>query len=392
MGINLKKKPNLIRNSISNQTKQDARGFTINDWNNTINTLKLQSNLNTEYLEQIHKILFSDYDTNSSGFVEGLLNADPGVVTGMLKYISDGRNIPAGWSPTDILNDLSNSDLSKGWSAAKIYAEFLKVFGHMDTEAKHREIDDSSDDENKLLSSKKINTNLSGKSGVEHDHVLIQNDEPIDQMIGHYWWQEITGRKHMDLFDSAAVMLPLIKPTADFDITTMITDVGYLSHVVFLPGFNQVNDNLDIASVFSGLVTGNAFDVSNVILTDVITQLTGYQQSNTVFDLSAQPSLEMFDYNTDYEQYQIQLDPAKTYDISIRHDIAGATLIATYNGDGTTINAGNAYQNITANTGELLALTNKTFPEGYLAIVCNDAACPSGILQNLLSTLIITEV
>lgn len=65
------KKPTLIRNSIGQQRNNSANSLTVADWNRVVNILKEQANNNTKYLEQLHKLLFYDYDANTSGFIEG---------------------------------------------------------------------------------------------------------------------------------------------------------------------------------------------------------------------------------------------------------------------------------------------------------------------------------
>ena len=51
-------KPKLIKNAISYQNKTTPNSLTVHEWNHTINALKTQANLNTEYLETLHYILF----------------------------------------------------------------------------------------------------------------------------------------------------------------------------------------------------------------------------------------------------------------------------------------------------------------------------------------------
>ena len=70
MAYQIPKKPNLVRNSIAFQAKQAANSLTVQEWNHVVNVLKQQANLNTEYLENLHRVLFTDWDSNTSGFVD----------------------------------------------------------------------------------------------------------------------------------------------------------------------------------------------------------------------------------------------------------------------------------------------------------------------------------
>ena len=70
MAYKIPKKPKLIRNSIAYQAKQAASSLTPAEWNQVVNTLKEQTNYNTEYLENLHRILFSDWDQNTVGTVD----------------------------------------------------------------------------------------------------------------------------------------------------------------------------------------------------------------------------------------------------------------------------------------------------------------------------------
>lgn len=64
---NVERTPGLIRNLIDEQTKTNANALSLEEWNYIINVLKTQANVNTAYLEMLHKLLFGDwsYDTGS---------------------------------------------------------------------------------------------------------------------------------------------------------------------------------------------------------------------------------------------------------------------------------------------------------------------------------------
>jgi len=64
------KKPDLVRNSIPQQMKVSANTLTIQEWNTTINALAMQTNKTTKYVEDIHRVLFHDYDINTQGYIE----------------------------------------------------------------------------------------------------------------------------------------------------------------------------------------------------------------------------------------------------------------------------------------------------------------------------------
>jgi len=78
MPLFIDKKPILVRNGIVEQVKQAANSLTIQEWNQVVNTLKLQTNVTVEYLEKLHKFLFGNYNSQTVGVYntvdEGLLN------------------------------------------------------------------------------------------------------------------------------------------------------------------------------------------------------------------------------------------------------------------------------------------------------------------------------
>jgi hypothetical protein len=84
MAIFLEKKPLLIRNGIVEQLKQAANSLTIQEWNVVVNTLKLQTNLTTEYLEKLHRALFGGWNNNTTEMQEFL---DQGVINTLLEII-----------------------------------------------------------------------------------------------------------------------------------------------------------------------------------------------------------------------------------------------------------------------------------------------------------------
>ena len=70
MPYQIPKKPKLIKNAIAHQAKQAASSLTIAEWNHVVNVLKEQTNYNTEYLENLHRVLFSDWDQSTTGTVD----------------------------------------------------------------------------------------------------------------------------------------------------------------------------------------------------------------------------------------------------------------------------------------------------------------------------------
>lgn len=78
MALLIDKKPTLIRNGIVEQVKQAANSLTIQEWNQVVNTLKLQTNVTVEYLEKLHRFLFGTWTSQTVGVYEtidtGLLN------------------------------------------------------------------------------------------------------------------------------------------------------------------------------------------------------------------------------------------------------------------------------------------------------------------------------
>jgi len=88
MGTNrILKKPNLIRNAIDKQIKQRGEGLTIEEWNQVINALRVQTNYNTKYLEDLHRLLFCDWDQNTSGYAIAADAFDNGFLTEVLEAV-----------------------------------------------------------------------------------------------------------------------------------------------------------------------------------------------------------------------------------------------------------------------------------------------------------------
>lgn len=65
----IERKPVLIKNAIPNQTKT-SNSLTVYEWNIFINQLRTQTNINTEYLEKLHYVLFGPPDPNKPPLVE----------------------------------------------------------------------------------------------------------------------------------------------------------------------------------------------------------------------------------------------------------------------------------------------------------------------------------
>jgi hypothetical protein len=91
VGVLITRKPNLIRNNIPDQVKSAANSLTIQEWNQTINILKTQTNLNTQYLEQLHKLFFTDWDGNSGGLIDALNTFEPQLLSQVLAAIEEIR-------------------------------------------------------------------------------------------------------------------------------------------------------------------------------------------------------------------------------------------------------------------------------------------------------------
>ena len=82
------KKPALVYNSIEHQSKTAANSLTIGEWNRVVNILKQQANLNTKYLEDLHRMLFYDWNSDDSGYLVG-------EVLAVFYGYSDSANIAA---------------------------------------------------------------------------------------------------------------------------------------------------------------------------------------------------------------------------------------------------------------------------------------------------------
>jgi hypothetical protein len=85
MAVFLEKKPTLVRNGIVEQVKQAANSLTIQEWNQVVNTLKLQANVTVEYLEKLHKALFGTYTSVTTGLNEF---EDEGVINTLLSILA----------------------------------------------------------------------------------------------------------------------------------------------------------------------------------------------------------------------------------------------------------------------------------------------------------------
>jgi len=90
MALFIEKKPNLIRNAIVEQVKQAANSLTIQEWNEVVNTLKIQTNITVEYLEKLHKVLFGNYAGNTVGLYEF---EDTGVIFALLQIINNATEV-----------------------------------------------------------------------------------------------------------------------------------------------------------------------------------------------------------------------------------------------------------------------------------------------------------
>lgn len=85
------KKPSLIRNSIGKQNKQSANSLTIKEWNDVVNALRVQANFNTKYLEDLHRVLFYDWDQNSTGYILAVDAFDNGFLTEVMQAVAEQK-------------------------------------------------------------------------------------------------------------------------------------------------------------------------------------------------------------------------------------------------------------------------------------------------------------
>jgi len=90
MAVFLEKKPHLIRNAIVEQVKQAANSLTIQEWNQVVNTLKLQTNVTVEYLEKLHRALFGTFSSTTTGFNEF---EDIGVIYTLLNLLQNAQEL-----------------------------------------------------------------------------------------------------------------------------------------------------------------------------------------------------------------------------------------------------------------------------------------------------------
>jgi hypothetical protein len=90
MSVVIEKKPTLLRNGIVEQLKQAANSLTIQEWNQVVNTLKLQTNTTVEYLEKLHKVLFGSYTEATTGVN---VFEDEGVIFTLLNIIQNAQEI-----------------------------------------------------------------------------------------------------------------------------------------------------------------------------------------------------------------------------------------------------------------------------------------------------------
>lgn len=105
--INVTKKPKLTKSNVPHQNKTGANSLTIKEWNEVINKLKVQADMLTEYLNNVHRILFYDYDVNTSGEIEFETDGE-GMLTDSTIRLRDD------WNPEETI--LPAEDINKrGW-------------------------------------------------------------------------------------------------------------------------------------------------------------------------------------------------------------------------------------------------------------------------------------
>jgi hypothetical protein len=88
MALFFDKKPALVRNGIAEQLKQAANSLTIQEWNQVVNTLKLQTNVTVEYLEKLHRFLFGTWTSQTIGVYE---TVDEGLMNELLQLVGAVR-------------------------------------------------------------------------------------------------------------------------------------------------------------------------------------------------------------------------------------------------------------------------------------------------------------
>lgn len=105
--VTVTKKPKLTKSNVPHQNKTGANSLTIKEWNEVINKLKVQADMLTEYLNNVHRILFYDYDVNTSGEIDFETDGE-GMLTDSTIRLRDD------WNPEETI--LPAEDINKrGW-------------------------------------------------------------------------------------------------------------------------------------------------------------------------------------------------------------------------------------------------------------------------------------
>jgi hypothetical protein len=125
MAHKISKKPNLNRNSIPHQAQQEVGRLTAVEWNQVVNTLRIQANLNTEYLENLHRVLFSDWDANTEGFIDF---PDEDIFGYILNIIEELKSVATVYVGPDTPDEYGNVVL---WidTSDEIYSIYIGIFG-----------------------------------------------------------------------------------------------------------------------------------------------------------------------------------------------------------------------------------------------------------------------
>lgn len=88
----IEKKPQLIYNNIPDQAKRAANSLTIQEWNQVVNVLKQQANMNTEHLEKLHRFLFESWNADTTGYYEFITDIqESGVFNTLIQIIEEVR-------------------------------------------------------------------------------------------------------------------------------------------------------------------------------------------------------------------------------------------------------------------------------------------------------------
>jgi hypothetical protein len=148
-------KPKLIKNAIAYQNKTTPNSLTVHEWNHIINVLKTQTNLNTEYLDKLHYILFG---SSTSDFIE----------TPSLPEVKE------------LIADLE--DFKDGWNI-NIENQINQAIA-VETQAREQAIEDLQDIYVKKTDATKVEASeTNGNIKVDNEEVVVYDDTAVKQQI-----------------------------------------------------------------------------------------------------------------------------------------------------------------------------------------------------------------